>query len=269
MLFRPLKPVKIGGFTLPFTPGIIPRRKPALARAIGNMVGKSLIGKDEIKEIFVSESMKKAVISAVTNSAESVIKEKSLKDMGEGILGEDAYHSEKEKAVNYISERITEGVSSIDIAGIIITEGTAAVKNMGGMISMFVNENMIASFAGPIGNKVENYIATNGKELIISKVEDELSNIEIKHLDELIHIENTDVIADVLEDIYDTMIDKGMSDVVSAFDICGIVENKINQMDVKELEELIMSVMKHELGVIVNLGALIGFVLGLVNLCFR
>ena len=39
-------------------------------------------------------------------------------------------------------------------------------------------------------------------------------------------------------------------------------------MDVRELEQLIMSVMKHELAVIVNLGALIGFVLGLFNLFF-
>jgi uncharacterized membrane protein YheB (UPF0754 family) len=36
-------------------------------------------------------------------------------------------------------------------------------------------------------------------------------------------------------------------------------------MKVEELEALVMSVMKHELGMIVNLGALIGFVLGLVN----
>ena len=44
------------------------------------------------------------------------------------------------------------------------------------------------------------------------------------------------------------------------------MEDKIVSMDVKELEVLILSVMKHELGMIVNLGALIGFILGLVNL---
>ncbi|MDD6065009.1 MAG: DUF445 family protein, partial [Firmicutes bacterium] len=27
MLFRPLKPIRIGKFTLPFTPGVIPKRK--------------------------------------------------------------------------------------------------------------------------------------------------------------------------------------------------------------------------------------------------
>ena len=37
-------------------------------------------------------------------------------------------------------------------------------------------------------------------------------------------------------------------------------------MGVKELEELVLSVMKNELNMIINLGALIGFVIGLLNI---
>ena len=64
------------------------------------------------------------------------------------------------------------------------------------------------------------------------------------------------------------MIEEYVSDIVDTFDIQGIVEEKINNMAVRELEDLIMSVMKNELGMIVNLGAIIGFVLGLFNLFF-
>ena len=49
-------------------------------------------------------------------------------------------------------------------------------------------------------------------------------------------------------------------------DLSGIVESKINAMSADELETLVMSVMKKELNTIVNLGALIGFVLGLLNI---
>jgi uncharacterized membrane protein YheB (UPF0754 family) len=41
MLFRPYYPKKIGKLTLPFTPGIIPKRKQALAQAVGKVVGKA------------------------------------------------------------------------------------------------------------------------------------------------------------------------------------------------------------------------------------
>ncbi|OYO91046.1 DUF445 domain-containing protein, partial [Lachnotalea glycerini] len=44
--------------------------------------------------------------------------------------------------------------------------------------------------------------------------------------------------------------------------------NKIEEMDVMELEELILSVMKKELGAVVNLGAVIGFILGIINIFF-
>ena len=43
-------------------------------------------------------------------------------------------------------------------------------------------------------------------------------------------------------------------------------EQKINGMDVQEVERLVLSVMKRELNAVVNLGALIGFIIGLINL---
>ena len=49
-------------------------------------------------------------------------------------------------------------------------------------------------------------------------------------------------------------------------DIASVVEGKIEAMDPRELEELTLSVMKKELGAVVNLGAIIGLVLGVFNL---
>lgn len=49
-------------------------------------------------------------------------------------------------------------------------------------------------------------------------------------------------------------------------DLGSIVEEKINGMSSDELEALVMSVMKKEFNTIINLGALIGFVLGLLNI---
>ena len=37
-------------------------------------------------------------------------------------------------------------------------------------------------------------------------------------------------------------------------------------MSVEEVEELVMSVMKHELNAVISLGALIGVVIGLLNI---
>ena len=48
MLFHPKNPIKIGGYTLPFTPGMIPKRKKDLAKAIGRAVEYELFGENEV-----------------------------------------------------------------------------------------------------------------------------------------------------------------------------------------------------------------------------
>jgi len=48
MLFRPLRPVRVLGLTLPFTPGIIPRRRKELAESIGRMVSRELLTEESL-----------------------------------------------------------------------------------------------------------------------------------------------------------------------------------------------------------------------------
>ena len=57
-----------------------------------------------------------------------------------------------------------------------------------------------------------------------------------------------------------------MSSLTGKIDIAGIIEDKINGMAVEDLEVMVLQVIKKELDTIVNLGALIGLILGLVNL---
>ena len=66
--------------------------------------------------------------------------------------------------------------------------------------------------------------------------------------------------------IFNEFIEEKLGRVTSGIDIAAVVEDKINQMDVREFEQLVLSVMKKELQAVVNLGALIGFVIGLINL---
>jgi len=74
-----------------------------------------------------------------------------------------------------------------------------------------------------------------------------------------------DTVQMILENVLDPFIENNVSGLLCHINIRGIVEEKINQMDVKELENLVMSVMKNELQAIVNLGAIIGAVIGIIN----
>ena len=62
-----------------------------------------------------------------------------------------------------------------------------------------------------------------------------------------------------------SIIEENVPALLSSFKLSALVEERINAMKVEEVEELVLSIMSKELGAIVNLGAVIGLILGLVN----
>lgn len=267
MLFRPYRPIKVFGKTLPFTPGIIPKRQPDLARAVGKAVGDNLFGEVEIKGILQSDEVKNTIIGGITDSIENAIDGETVRGAIMKLASsEESYDNKKDAIADFLSVRIIEGIKSLDIAEIITKQGTSAIKQMGGMLAMFVNESMVSSMAGPISEKFVDYLEGEGYFKIHQLVENEINEIEGWSMDRIIGEHRLDKIRTAISDLYDKMLGDKIADILNAFDVEGIVEEKIVSMDVEELETLILSVMKHELGMIVNLGALIGLILGLINL---
>ena len=267
MLFRPYRPIKVFGKTLPFTPGIIPKRQPDLARAVGKAVGDNLFGEVEIKGILQSDEVKNTIIGVITDSIENAIDGETVRGTIMKLASsEESYDNKKDTIADFLSVRIIEGIKSLDIAEIITKQGTSAIKQMGGMLAMFVNESMVSSMAGPISEKFVDYLEGEGYFKIHQLVENEINEIEGWSMDRIIGEHRLDKIRTAISDLYDKMLGDKIADILNAFDVEGIVEEKIVSMDVEELETLILSVMKHELGMIVNLGALIGLILGLINL---
>ena len=75
-------------------------------------------------------------------------------------------------------------------------------------------------------------------------------------------------IGQLVEEIYVKFVGEKSGQLVQQFHVSNVVEEKVNQMDVLEVENILMSIMKKELHAAINLGALIGFVIGLLNLLF-
>ncbi len=243
MLFRPYKAVKIGNKTLPFTPGVIPKNKSRIAKACGAAIAGNLFSTEDIREA-VAGNIKKPDIGSVKVS---------------DIVDEEA----AESIAVLVSDKLTEGIRNADIKDVLIEKACDALeeKTKDTMLAMFVNREMIASFAQPVEQKVAQYLEQDGKTYIRLKAKEEIEKIRNRTLEQ----EAAELHLD-LDGTVDKIFDKGIYKVISKIDIAAVVEDKINQMDVREFETLVLSVMKKELQAVVNLGALIGFVIGLVNL---
>ena len=273
MLFKPLKPVKIGNWTLPFTPGIIPKGKARMAKAMGEAVGDHLLTKQDLEQILLSDEGKKTVVQAVGSGLQTI---QSNEDTVETFLGhyveQEDYAQMRGKLENFITEKISNGLEQMDVGAIIAEEGAKEVKNkfQGSMVSMFLNDDLIQSIAVPIGNKVGEYIRENGREKIHPLVVGEIAaaeNLPVKQLMEKIPLGQEKVL-ELVEAVYVKFVGEKAGELAEKFHIAQVVEDKINEMDVLEVEHILLGIMKKELHAVVNLGALIGFILGLLNLFF-
>ncbi|MBM7646912.1 uncharacterized membrane protein YheB (UPF0754 family) [Scopulibacillus daqui] len=70
MLFRPHKPIYIGKFRLPFTPGLIPKRQEEIAVQLGQLVMKHLITAESIERKLSDPRFSKTMISQVQKQAD-------------------------------------------------------------------------------------------------------------------------------------------------------------------------------------------------------
>ena len=265
MLFRPRTEKHIFGRRVPFTPGVIPKNKPRLAKALGNAVGKQLLTGDDLKNALSSEKTVGAVADRLTDS---IFSDRPLSDILDGLLDGNT-EAVRSAAQQKITNMITEKIKRADISGIIVREGVAAVKQKvsGSMLAMFVTDDMISSFAAPLAMRIDAYIEGNAGPMVSSAVNEEAEKLLQRSPADL--LESTEFTRERVRNAAAGLIRKAaaesLGDIISSVDIPAIVEARVNAMSVVEVEELVMSVMKHELNAVISLGGLIGLVIGLLN----
>ena len=265
MLFRPLKAVKIGNYTLPFTPGIIPKGKERLAKALGNAIGSTLLTKEDMMQALLTDGVKNEVTGGVVSA---ILNAPSVKELSASFIGEEKYLEVRGNLTTDVENKILDAIKGAEIGNIVVEEGTKAIKERlsGGLLAMFVTDDLIASIAEPIKGNIERYIDENGPMMVSNMVEKEFVNLENIPLGQAVS-ENVekDKLCEAVEKVYVSTVEKQIGKIIDQIHIAGLVERKINEMDVLEVEKLTLSIMKKELDAVVNLGALIGFVIGIIN----
>lgn len=267
MLFRPLKPVKIGQVTLPFTPGIIPKEKDRLAKGIADIIGNKLVTKEGIEKMLLSEEVKTAIQSKVEDLLHS---EAALEDFLVEKFSFEKYDELKSSLSEQASEKIAELLTDSDIGSTMAQEIIRSIKEYvsGGFLAMVLNDSLLTPIGEHIAKAINSYIENNGQALIAPYVDrgiEDVTKLSPQDVKRFCESNGIDV-KEVLYDLCITAIQNNLDSILSIVNVKQIAEEQIQQMDVLELEELILSVMKKELNAIVNLGALIGLVLGMLNL---
>ena len=265
MLFYPKKEIKIWGHKLPFTPGAIPKGKPRLAKAIGNIVANTLLTEEDLKKKILSDETENAVVEKIMDALST-----NLHTSINRICPEEEYTNVKEKVTNLLTDQILESVQNMNLEHIIVEEAGKAVKSKtkGTMLEMFLNDEMLNSLIQPVGGEIVNYIQVSGADYIKGEISRKLAALEEKSILELCDNLNVsqDSVRGMVSSLYQTAIESAAGNLVSNLNIAGIIEEKVSEMCIDDLEKMVLSVMKKELDTIVNLGALVGAILGMLNI---
>lgn len=280
MLFRPYKEKYIFDKKLPFTPGIIPKRKNKIAKSIGKAISENIVTTDDIKKSLC----KTEIISSLTDGIMSLVpynEEKNISTSLEIKSNSDIDSSNNEEVrtdlksyriANSISEFIVNAMQKAGIGDIIAKECYKGIKlkTESSFIGKMISDNLILSLSDNIGKKVDEHIEKDGVNIISPKIQDEFNHISGKTVGEILDIYeiDKDKVKNEISNLYINYINDNSEKLLEKANIASIAENKINEMDMKILEDLVFSVMKSELNAIVYLGGVLGFLIGLINLLF-
>lgn len=274
MLFRPLEPVYVFGKRLPFTPGIIPKSKDRIAVAVGNAVGGGLLTQDALEKKSADPELEEKMRLKINEKIEKETHDERLvREVITFYMDGDQFDELLDRGENKVAEVITRKVVEMDIGRMVADEAISAIKEqgVGSFFARFLSDDFLYSLITPISDRIDAMVKERGVEIIQQKIHDEFESFEEKTVGDLFTaLSKSGVdIGQTIVNGYEVLIKKRLASMLQSIDIAQIVKDKMDSMNAREVEEMALSVMKKELNAIVNLGALIGFVLGCFNIIFN
>lgn len=268
MLFRPWNPVYIGKFKLPFTPGLIPKEKPRIAASIAKVIGNNLLDESTIRKSLLSENTKEKifataekVISSLSERTETLSEFLDSKCLMERI-------DEKEKNLNKTaSQKIADKLIETNAASSILDFASKELEqNSNPLIAGFASK-AISSARDSLITKINTLIKDKAPSLISEFVDREYEKIKHKTVQEcIIYLkEKFPDYQQQLFSLYTKLVEKYLGNILRGFNVSEIVEQKINEFELPELEKLIMEIARKELNSLVLLGGLLGLIMGFLN----
>lgn len=277
MLFRPRRPIYIGKFRVPLTPGLIPREKSRIARSIGSVVSEQLLDKDTVRSVLTSENMTTRMRAAIEriidkNRSNNNTIEQALLNFAPQELVDATVSDLKNELSELIHRKITEYPFGATISKTVLLKLTEKI-NTGtfGLFSGFIDDTLVEHVSQSIGEHIDKAIAENSEDIIRSLIDNELDKIKYYKISYVLDKYSSKLpkLIDFIMSSYITVIENHLTHILRSINVAKIIEDKIESFDVVQLEDMIFSIMKKELKAIVRLGAALGFIMGWINLLIK
>lgn len=273
MMFRPHTEKYILGRKVPFTPGLIPKERPRLASAIRDVLDKDLLSPEVLKSALLSDAVLAQIDAAAAGAIGQVLaEERTPRVLAQTLVGKESFDTFEARARRaasiFLMEKILQSGIEQTVAEIAVNEARTRVSNStAGVAKLFWDDRRSHSMEESLSRMIREMLATHAPALIDETIENTLHDGLDTPVNVLArqHADKLDGLRAFLVEQYQNLVRVGLDSALRVLDLGAVVEDKLNALDMAELEALIMRVMRKELRAIVWLGALLGAVMGTLN----
>ena len=279
MLFRPLKEKRIFVVRLPFTPGLIPKERGRLARKLGDAISKHLLTPDIIADKLANPETWPLPDCTVGEALESWGIEDPVAYMGTIIS------LPTKKAVDMFLPKLIEGLFTMPERFPTLDDKLSALtakvaeKSINPFAGLFVKHEKIY---GNIKEALFSYLSEQeNQEAMQEAIYNAIDNLISPHDDNGrqicqricdFHIKEGAQILFTKEpyaSIIRRVLEVAATYLATHMPISDMIEQKMSNIDVAETEKILLSVVGRELKLIIWLGGLFGFIIGLMSLIMQ
>lgn len=267
MLFFPHEEKRIFGHRVPFTPGAIPKGKARLAKSAGKIVQDELFTREDISGKMLTEEVERPLIERAMS-----ILDQDIRDTGAILTGSSEKYDKLEKSfTELLTIKITQAIHMMDIPEAVRQEGNRMMAEhiaSSRFLRAVVPDQLVDRVMKNIGEKMEEFLDTRGSEMIseitTSRIHDLGDRTPLHVLEQAGY--SPEYVKEKMTQAYRESVVNAVNSALRRINVASMVEDKINSMSVDDLERGVLAVMKNELNMIVSLGALIGLVIGCINI---
>ena len=272
MLFRPYEEKRIGRFRVPFTPGLIPSQKARIAKSLGGVIAGKLLNADTLRREALSDQTLEKLRGAIAGWLErQSADEQPLRERMEAHVAPERVTEWEEKLADRGADILMDKLRAAGLGDIVAEQVLASVRGKLSYLHMgFLMDGALESLRGSIARSVEHRLEESDPALIRQKIYDEEDALLGKSVSEFAagHRERIPELTEALLGLYSNLFDAHIDAMLGAVHLDEIIERRIESFSARELEKVIFGVARRELRAIVYLGALLGCLMGFINLLF-
>jgi len=272
MLFRPLREIRLFGFRLPFTPGILPRERAKLADSIGDMVERELLTAGVLRERLAKTEVRENIGTAIASYSSHVLArpvsswleehdkdEFHLAELFSDFVNSEVFNSFLEEIIRTWAAKKIPASGGHDDAGF-SSWLKSRVRDVGAMFIPAARDVI----KGGLVREMKNHTRGGEPSLYRRALESILERypgITLKEFLSLAETKKCKIDSFLAEKAVDTL-DENIEAALASVNVKALVTDRINSLDMIRVEKIILDVMAGQLKWINFFGGLLGALIG-------